>query len=86
MQAKTKSMLHDISLADTRAAAERALDPFLATYGPKYPAAASCLERDREALLAFYDFPAEHLDAHSDDESDRNRHGSTTDEEDEGCR
>ena len=60
IQAKAKSMLHDIWMADTRASAERAFDLFLETYGPKYPAAASCLEKDREALLAFYDFPAEH--------------------------
>ena len=60
IQAKAKSMLHDIWMAETRAAAERAFDLFLATYGPKYPAAVSCLEKDREALLAFYDFPAEH--------------------------
>ena len=60
IQAKAKSMLHDIWMADTRASAERAFDLFLATYRPKYPAAASCLEKDREALLAFYDFPAEH--------------------------
>ena len=60
IQAKAKSMLHDIWMADTRASAERAFDLFLATYRPKYPAATSCLEKDREALLAFYDFPAEH--------------------------
>ena len=60
IQAKAKSMLHDIWMADTRANAERAFDLFLETYSPKYPAATACLEKDREALLAFYDFPAEH--------------------------
>ncbi len=33
---------------------------FIAAYEQKYPKAAECLEKDREALLAFYDFPAEH--------------------------
>ena len=60
IQAKAKSMLHDIWMADTRANGERAFDLFLETYSPKYPAATACLEKDREALLAFYDFPAEH--------------------------
>ena len=33
---------------------------FLETYEPKYPKAAVCLEKDREELMAFYDFPAQH--------------------------
>jgi transposase-like protein len=33
---------------------------FLTTYGAKYPKACECLEKDREELLTFYDFPAEH--------------------------
>ena len=41
-------------------AAERALDLFVATYEAKYPKATECLAKDRGALLAFYDFPAEH--------------------------
>lgn len=36
------------------------LDLFVATYQVKYPKAAAKLTEDREALLAFYDFPAEH--------------------------
>ena len=46
--------------APTRADAGRAFDRFLAVYRPKYPKAADCLPKDRAALLAFYDFPAEH--------------------------
>jgi putative transposase len=30
------------------------------SYEPKYPKAAECLAKDRDALLAFYDFPAVH--------------------------
>ena len=37
-----------------------AFDLFIATYEQKYPKAVECLEKDRETLLAFYDFPAEH--------------------------
>ena len=45
---------------DARAEAHRAFDAFVATYGQKYPKAAQCLAKDRDELLAFYDFPAEH--------------------------
>ena len=59
-QAKAKSALHQIWMAATREDAYKAFDGFLATYRDKYPKAASCLEKDRETLLAFYDFPAAH--------------------------
>jgi transposase-like protein len=59
-QAKAKGLLHEIYLAETKEAARKAFDLFVATYGAKYPKATGCLERDREVLLAFYDFPAEH--------------------------
>jgi hypothetical protein len=36
------------------------LEAFVETYGVKYEKAADCLTKDRDALLAFYDFPAEH--------------------------
>jgi len=60
VQAKAKSMLHDIWMASTRKDADKAFDLFLETFSGKYPAATACLEKDRDALLAFYDFPAEH--------------------------
>jgi transposase-like protein len=60
VHAKVTQMLHAIWMAETRAAAHRAFDRFVATFGAKYDAAVACLEKDREALLAFYDFPAEH--------------------------
>ena len=53
-------MLHGIWMADTRADANRAFDLFAETFRAKYPNAVSCLEGDRDALLTFYDFPAEH--------------------------
>lgn len=59
-QPKAKAMLHEIWMAETRAAAERAFDRFLGTYSAKYPKATECLAKDRKSLLAFYDFPAEH--------------------------
>jgi len=58
-QVKAKSMLHDVWMAETRKDAHQALDLFVASYEQKYPKAAKCLADDREALLAFYDFPAE---------------------------
>jgi putative transposase len=59
-QSRAKSMLHEIWMADTRQAAEKAFDLFIDSYQVKYPEAASCLAKDRDVLLAFYDFPAEH--------------------------
>ena len=46
--------------AETKADAERGIDAFVAEFEAKYPKAATCLAEDREALLAFFDFPAEH--------------------------
>jgi putative transposase len=59
-QAKAKSMIHEIWMADTREAANKAFDAFLETYRAKYENACACLAKDRDVLLAFYDFPAEH--------------------------
>ncbi len=52
--------MHAIWKAETKADAETAFDLFIETYEPKYPKATLCLEKDREELLAFYDFPAKH--------------------------
>lgn len=60
LQPKAKQALHEIWQANTRADAERAFDLFLKTYEPKYPKATLCLEKDRDELMAFYDFPAQH--------------------------
>jgi transposase-like protein len=60
VQPKAKAMIHDIWQAETRAAAEKAFDLFVETYEAKYPKATDCLLKDRETLLIFYDFPAEH--------------------------
>jgi putative transposase len=59
-QGKAKTMVHDIWMAETRADAERAFDLFVETYAAKYPKATECLAKDRDVLLTFYDFPAEH--------------------------
>ena len=60
LQAKAKGHLQQIWMAETREAAEKAFDFFLQAYGTKYDKATACLAKDREALLTFYDFPAEH--------------------------
>jgi putative transposase len=60
VQPKSKGDLHEIWQAETRAKANKAFDHFLEKYDAKYPAACQCLRKDREQLLAFYDFPAEH--------------------------
>jgi transposase-like protein len=62
LQANMKTDLREIYGAPTRAAAEAAIDVFADKYGAKYDKAVACLTKDREALLAFFDFPAEHWD------------------------
>lgn len=59
-QPKAKRALHEIWMAETKVAAEIAFDAFIESYQLKYEKAADCLAKDRDALLAFYDFPAEH--------------------------
>lgn len=59
-QPKAKSDLHQIWMADTKQDAHKAFNYLLSAYAAKYPKAAECLEKDRDVLLAFYDFPAEH--------------------------
>jgi len=60
VQPKAKGMLHAIYLAPSRAEAEKAFERFVRTYEAKYPKATECLAKDRNELLTFYDFPAEH--------------------------
>jgi putative transposase len=60
LQPQAKQRLQAIWMAPDRQGAELAFDLFIATYEAKYPKAAECLAQDREELLAFYDFPAEH--------------------------
>jgi len=59
-QSKAKRALQDIWMAETRKDAASAFDAFVETYRVKYDKAVACLTKDRDALLAFYDFPAEH--------------------------
>ena len=62
VQGAMKTDIREISMAPTRAAAEAAIAVFVEKYGTKYPKAAECLTKDRDALLAFFDAPAEHWD------------------------
>lgn len=60
LQPAAKDQLHQVWMAPTRKEAQKALDLFIATYQAKYEAAVERLTKDRDVLLAFYDFPAEH--------------------------
>ena len=62
MQPTVKADLREIWQADTRAAADAAMNIFAEKYGAKYEKAVTCLTKDRDALLAFYAFPADHWD------------------------
>ena len=57
---KAKRSLQEIWMAETKKDALAAFDAFIETWGVKYEKAVECLIKDRDALLAFYDFPAEH--------------------------
>ena len=62
VQPAVKSDLREIWAAPDRATAETAIATFADKYGAKYERAVTCLTKDRNALLTFYDFPAEHWD------------------------
>jgi putative transposase len=62
VQANARQDLREIWMVPNRATAERALDTFRQKYAPKYSRAVDCLEKDRKALLTFFDFPADHWD------------------------
>ena len=62
VQPAAKTDLREVWAAPDRATAETAVATFADKYGAKYDKAVACLVKDRDALLAFYDFPAEHWD------------------------
>jgi transposase-like protein len=62
IQPQVKHDLREIWTAPDRATAEKAIDIFAGKYAPKYDKAVQCLVKDRDRLLTFFDFPAEHWD------------------------
>ena len=60
IQAKAKSMIHEMYMAATKEDALKAYDHFIQSFEPKYPKAVECLKKDKEDLFTFYDFPATH--------------------------
>lgn len=60
VQPSAKRQIHQMYMAPTKAAALEAYDEFLTLYGAKYPKACQCIEKDKDVLFTFYDFPAEH--------------------------
>ena len=59
VQAQARRALREISGAEDRSHAGRALDTFARDFA-KWPKAVAKLTGDREALLAFYDYPVQH--------------------------
>jgi len=59
MQPKVKEALHNIWQAETREKAYTAFDNCIERFSPKYPKAMECLAKDKDSMLAFYDYPAE---------------------------
>ena len=60
LPSEAKDKIHQIWMAPGRVSANEAFDLFIKTYEAKYPQAVECLMKDRDVLLTFYDFPAEH--------------------------
>lgn len=60
VQTQATKMIRDMWQADKRANALKACDLFIETFEKKYPKATECLEKDKEDLFRFYDYPAEH--------------------------
>jgi len=60
LQPRVKTALHEVMYAESREQARQAVQRFATEYGPKYPKAVTTLEKDADALLTFFDFPAEH--------------------------
>ena len=60
VQASAKKKIHDMYMSPTRKDALEAFDGFVKLYSAKYPKACECLEKDKDVLFAFYNFPAEH--------------------------
>ena len=60
LQGGAKQLLHEMYLSPTKTEALKAYDQFIQLYEPKYPKACECLEKDKEELFTFYEFPAVH--------------------------
>lgn len=60
LQPKGKRILHEVLYADNKKAAEEAVEAFSKNFSPKHERAVKCLQKDREAMLTFFDFPAAH--------------------------
>lgn len=60
VQPKIKTALHEIWMAETKEEANKTFDNTIERFEAKYPKAITCLKKDRDDMLAFYDFPAEH--------------------------
>jgi len=60
LQAQAKSLLHQMYQAPTKQEALAIYEQFLSLYRDKYPKACQCLEKDKDVLFTFYDFPAAH--------------------------
>ncbi len=60
VQAQAKTRIHEMYLSPTKEDALKAYDDFIALYQAKYPKACECLEKDKDVLFTFYDFPAAH--------------------------
>lgn len=59
-QPYAKKLIHDMYMAPTKEDGLSAFNSFIKLYEAKYPKACECLQKDKEQLFTFYDYPAEH--------------------------
>ena len=60
VHAGARKALSEVAQAEDRAHAEQAIEALVSDYGAKWPKAVAKVVDDKEALLTFYDYPAEH--------------------------
>ncbi len=57
---RAKAAIGEITCAENKEEARKAVEAFVGEFGVKWPKAVKKITSEREALLAFYDYPAEH--------------------------
>ena len=71
VHSRAKAAIHEITEAENKKEAERAIEEFAGEFGGKWPKAVSKIIDEKEALLAFYDYPGPALEASEDDQPHR---------------
>ena len=60
VHARAKAAIHEITEAENKKEAQKAIKEFAAEFGVKWPKAVEKITSEKEVLLTFYDYPAQH--------------------------